>query len=77
LDPSARAAIVLVMAALTSLAPGCGPGGSTTGTPAVPTLTRRLESRPELKKLIGPDGKPLWKPGMPIRPPRGSGPRRP
>ncbi len=69
LNPRIRAASswVVVVGLGLGLA-GCGPKV----TPAPPTNlsdagpNHRLKFKPEYKKMIGPGGKMLWKPGQPV-----------
>ena len=64
----------LAACALVWLLPGCGssssdPGGTPAGT-AVPGPNRRIMANEKYKELIGKDGKPIWTPGKPMRPPK-------
>ena len=64
----------LVAAALAGLLSGCGSSssdqGSTPGGTAVPGPNRRIMANEKYKELIGKDGKPIWTPGKPMRPPK-------
>ena len=62
----------LVAGALAWLWSGCGSsdqGGTPAGT-AVPSPNRRIMANEKYKELIGKDGKPIWTPGKPMRPPK-------
>jgi hypothetical protein len=64
----------LAASALAWLWSGCGSSdqGNTpagTGT-AVPGPNRRIMANEKYKELLGKDGKPVWTPGKPMRPPQ-------
>jgi hypothetical protein len=60
----------LAVGALAGLLPGCGSGDrGTAAGPAVPSANRRIMADERYKDLIGKDGKPIWTPGKPMRPP--------
>ena len=62
----------LVASALAWLVSGCGPSdpGSTPAGTAIPGPNRRILANEKYKELIGKDGKPIWTPGKPMRPPK-------
>jgi hypothetical protein len=62
---------VLVAGALSCLWSGCGPGDPKAPvSPAIPSPNRRIMADERYKDLIGKDGKPVWTPGQPMRPPQ-------
>jgi hypothetical protein len=67
---SRRAAFVA--GALAWLWSGCGSSdqGSTPAGNAVPSPNRRIMANEKYKELLGKDGKPIWTPGKPMRPPQ-------
>ncbi|HZW34121.1 MAG TPA: hypothetical protein VFF52_25580 [Isosphaeraceae bacterium] len=62
----------LVASALACLGTGCGSGSDrrTPAATAIPSPNRRILANEKLKELIGKDGKPIWTPGKPMRPPK-------
>ena len=62
----------LAASALAGLLSGCGSSdrGSTPAGAAVPGPNRRIMANEKYKELIGKDGKPIWTPGKPMRPPK-------
>jgi hypothetical protein len=54
------------------LLPGCGSSGEreTPAGGAIPSPNRRIMANEKYKELLGKDGKPIWTPGKPMRPPK-------